>query len=363
METEKPSCPDSRQIPALAGKPSESQYRRNELRGSDDYRAITREAFELMISWGERLEALCFSSTHAPFYNRDKVVDLVMRILATGLRRYDPVDEQKWDETIFGWTLEECKDRSWREIWEYGESGEDIPLVETVGLLTGYAYYGIIPYPLEESTSSGSIETIRNSIQATRAALAPNGGGNPTTPTMDRVLLAAECRLKLDEDIDVTSEQLAALARIEIKSMRNALTPSSGSGLKVRDGAITAESALNWLRSRGNFKTSLWHEVEQDDPVAEPIVGEILWVPFADDKIEFHPTKSQREGNYTVGPKGSELTFSDYRAALDCLARMRPESYWWHPSTARHPRMVTAVGFHPRTAEELGLPPIDGGDR
>jgi len=83
---------------------------------------------------------------------------------------------------------------------------------------------------------------------------------------------------RLDEGKGVAPDQLAALARIGQKSIRNALAPSSGSGLELKDGAVTAVSALKWLSAPGGFKTSIWRDVPTNAP--EPgsaIEGEILW--------------------------------------------------------------------------------------
>jgi hypothetical protein len=141
-------------------------------------------------------------------------------------------------------------------------------------------------------------------IEATEAALRACGPGKPNTPTLARVLLAAQGRLALDEGRDVTPEQLAALARIGIKSMRNALAPSSGSGLKIRDEAISAESALNWLHKRGDYKTTLSPGLASIAPVAEPIAGEILFVPFASDDIEFPPGQMPARRQIHGRPQG-----------------------------------------------------------
>ena len=112
-----------------------------------------------------------------------------------------------------------------------------------------------------------------------------------------------------------------------------------------------AESALNRLHAQGDCKTTFLPEEKSSiAPVVEQIAGEVLFVPFASDDIEFHPIECLRDGKYTVGPKGAEQTFIDYRAALDCLARMQPASYWRHPNTANNWGTVTAVGFRPRIA-------------
>jgi len=70
-----------------------------------------------------------------------------------------------------------------------------------------------------------------------------------------------------------------------------------------------------------------------------------------------------RGPGYPIGPKGSERTVIDYRQALDQLARMRPAPYWRCPNTVGNWGIVTAVGFRPRTADELGLLSEKGGDK
>ena len=172
--------------------------------------------------------------------------------------------------------------------------------------LLAYAYHGLGP-PNYQGLFDETVkhqEYVRRLIEAAKSAVATVGPEHAATRSLSAVLLAAEGRLALDQGHNVTPEQLASLARIGIKSMRNALAPSSGSGLKMHDGVIVAESALNWLHARGNYKTTIWLEEKSlIAPVAEPIAGEILFVPFASDDIEFHPVKCRRDGKYTVGQR------------------------------------------------------------
>jgi hypothetical protein len=255
---------------------------------------------------------------------------------------------------------------SWRELWSDWIFLADTPLGTGVKQLLGYAFNGLWPinYPELFDETVEREDYVPRLIEGAKSAVVTLGLDNPATRSLNTVLLAAEGRLALDQGRNVTPEQLASLARIGIKSMRNALAPSSGSGLKMRDGAIVAESALNWLHARGNYKTTIWLEEKSlTAPFSEPIAGEILFVPFASDDVEFHPVKCRRDGKYTVGPKGAEETFIDYRAALDCLARMQPASYWKHPNTANNWGTVTAIGFRPRTPAELGLEPAERGEK
>jgi hypothetical protein len=254
---------------------------------------------------------------------------------------------------------------SWRKLlpgkseypWIHGTA-----LELGVSDLLDYAYEGLPPFRDRFEEDVRREEYPKRFVDAINAVVAPLGPDNSVTRRLRKILLAAEGRLAIDEKLDVSPEQLAELAQIGIKSMRNALAPSGGSGLKMRGGtgAITAESALNWLRARGDYKPTCWEESEVTFKPAS-IAGEVLFVPFASDNIEFHPVACLRDGKYTVGPNGAEQIFTDYRAALDCLARMKPASYWKHPNAANNWRTVTAIGFRPRTPLELGLEPAQGG--
>jgi hypothetical protein len=300
----------------------------------EDFEA--HEVANLILRAGERLAALCLD---------ESAVDAAMKCLhhALGLEEHFPIDY--------------TGDRSWRTLWEPSNSTnlEELPLAQRLTSLNAYAYFGLSP---AQDGQNCTIEDIRSNIEAVKTAIELDSVDKTKLSDLDKTLLAAQGRLALDEDKGITPDQLAALARIELKSMRNALTPSSGSGLEVKDRAVTATSALKWLNARGEFKSSIWRVGSTSAQSAKPTVavkGEILWVPFASDKTEFHPSTCLRAGKYTVGPKGFEETMTDYHEALGSLARMRPAPYWRRPNTVGNWGIVTAVGFHPRTAEELGL--------
>jgi hypothetical protein len=306
----------------------------------EDFEA--HEVANLIVRAGERLAALCLD---------DNAIDAAMKCLhhALGLVEDFPIDYDG--------------DRSWRTVWDAANSNflEGLPLAQRLTSLNAYAYFGLSP---THDGQSCTIEDIRSVIETVKSAIEPDSVDRQKASDFDRTLLAAQGRLAIDEGAGIAPDQLAALARIELKSMRNALTPSSGSGLEMKDRTVTATSALKWLNARGDFKTSIWRVGSTAARSTEPIIaikGEIFWVPFASDKTEFHPSTCQRAGNYTVGPKDSERTFTDYRQALDCLARMRPAPYWRRPNTVGNWGTVTGTGFRPRTAEELGLPPSHQG--
>lgn len=321
---------------------------------------------------GELLESVFLVKGHEPGSPLQKTVDRIMGFIFSrtwdgeGQSAEKTTDEKIIDTFIEFLNHDIMNKQSWRVLWSDDIALADTPLGQGVKDLLAYAYGGDGPYNCQGlfGETVTHEEYIRKLLESCKVAVVTVGLDNPATRDLNTVLRAAECRLALDQGRDVTPEQLAALARIEIKSMRNALAPSSGSGLKLHGGAIAAESALIWLHARGHYVHTLWYdEIPVAAPPAEPITGEILFVPFASDDIEFHPIKCRRDGKYTVGPKGAEQTFIDYRTALDCLARMKPASYWRHPNTAKNWGTVTAVGFRPRTAEELGLEPPEGGKK
>ena len=298
---------------------------------------------KLIINAGDRLAALCLD---------ENAVDTTMKFLHRALDMPDfPPDH--------------AGDLSWRTLWRETGTGnlERLPLAQKLTSLNAYAHFGLSP---ASDGRNCTIEDIKGMVGIVTAAIGRPSGDRPTTAEIDKTLLAAQGRLALDEDAPITLDQLAALARIGVKSMRNAAAPSSGSGLEAKEGSVSASSAQKWLTARGNFKTSIWHQAEtvtamiKADQSAE---GEILWVPFASDKTEFHPSFCLRAGNYTIGPKGSERAVTDYRQALDCLARMRPSPLWRRPNTAGNWGTVAAVGFRPRTAAELGLSSRSGGEK
>lgn len=250
----------------------------------------------------------------------------------------------------------------WKTLWEETSLVEllDLPLAQKLTSLNAYAYFGLSP-----ASDGGpcSIADIKSMIDVVSAALSLSEAERAVSAEIDRTLLAAQGRFALDEGTGLLPDQLAALVRLGQKSMRNALAPSSGSGLEMKDGRITAASALTWLNARGDFKSSLWRQTPSARSAARtepPLAGEILWVPFASDSTEFDPAKCIRGGRYTVGPKGSEITFTDYRQALDALARMKPAAYWRRPNSAGNWGIVTADGFRPRSAKELGLAASEG---
>lgn len=325
----------------MENKLAEAEYEARLQEFSEEYRDYEEDAIgKLIADTGERLAALCLD---------EDAVDAAMKCLfrELGLQENFPIGYEG--------------DRSWRALWAEGNSTylDVLPLSQRLTSLNAYANFGLSPSEKKPCT----IADIQNVIATVQRAISQATGDSIKATHFERTLLAAQGRLAIDQGLNLTQEQLAALARIEMKSMRNALAPSSGSGLQVKDRSITAASALIWLNARGNFKTSIWDLSDTSANVVQPttkIEGELFWVPVARDKTEFHPVTCLRDGSFTVGPKGSEDTFTDYREALDALARMKPAAFWRRPNSVGNWGIVTADRFYPRTAQELGLTTTSG---
>ena len=295
--------------------------------------AETYEDFEgadvvtLIRGVGERLAQVCLD---------ESAVDQVMISLheALGLPSF-PADH--------------VGDRSWRTLWSETQAGDamELPLAQRLVGLNAYAFGGLSPVD-----GICEIDDIKRAVVQVRTALGLEVD-LAKLPDIHRTLLAADARLAIDEGHPVGPEPLAAIARLGIKSVRNAFAPSSGSGLSVKDGKATPESAREWLMARGDFRPSMWRRDQEEAIVREPVSGEIIWVPFAKDGTAFHPEECRRAGKYVIGPKGAEQVVEDYDAALDLLSRMRPVAYWRRPNSAGNWGIVTAVGFRPVTREEL----------
>ncbi len=326
-----------------------------------EHSARQREAWGVpkeVIGVSEVIEALMrhFDAVDKLFLD-PAAVDLAARVLHEAVDDHEglwkPYDFSTWSENdirsyqegVFQSMAENARIEPWRTKWSREDAGI-LGVTWIIQSLYAFAYFGISP----SGDNICTVEEIRTRIATAEAA------SQPENEHFNRTLLAAQARLALDEGIDVSPAQLAALARIESKSMKNAFMPSGRSGLELKDGLVTAASALNWLAAKSKYKQSIWKDIQNLSlEAARPIEGELLFVPFASDGSQFDPGTCRRDGKYTVGPKGFEQTFSDYRQALDTLARMTPAPCWKRPNAAGNWDLAIGQGFRPRSVAELGL--------
>jgi hypothetical protein len=292
---------------------------------------------QLMVRTGEWLELLLMNK---------EVVNDVMRLI------YEQVVDER------GLPVANVP---WRELWAEIDESSAPMLSQFMIALNAYAYWGLHPDPMGtfvdlESEDVGPIEAFVLKAREFLNAVPPTWG---TTENLTRTVLAAEARELLDSGFDITPEQLAALARVSIKSIRNLVTPKGGlADLRPGDsGLIANEDAMRWLLARPSFKPSIWREAAGRPlgvsmaTVLSPDLGDVIFVPVAKDGSRFDPETCRRNGGYTIGPKGAEEKVENYREAVARLTRM-PVPQWRRPNPQGHWGIVSGVSWQRRAVAE-----------
>ncbi len=240
--------------------------------------------------------------------------------------------------------------------------------------LNAYAYFGLpisfSPYGEQENIS----ETIEERQRCIYDLIVESDLMLP-----DRAVHAAKARWKLDTADDtrwelvtaddkgsMSQEELAALAQVSVKSIKNLLTPSSGRRLQARkDGSIAVSEARRWLNSRPDFKSSVWQLEETADctetlaSVEQSPLRDVVFIPMAKDGTYFSPEhkyehKYKHSGCYRIGPKENEQTVENYLEALEVLNSMETPM-WRRPGARGRWGIVTGVTWTRKTLAELGL--------
>jgi hypothetical protein len=275
-------------------------------------------------------------------------------------------------------------DRIMKDLFRYAAGGDDIPegyesgswvtLWEQEGLSqTGHlrpgtqlyelAAFGLFGLPLDletfeiQDTPENLAAAVEEQVTKYRTLLDSVPQKWLETPAIERTVLAAEARILLDTGRDVTPEQLAAIARVSLKSIRNLLTPKSGSvALRIVEGRIPNGDARRWLSGRPDFKSSIWWEPDlirgsvNDEPIQQ--LENVVFVPVANDGSWFDPVTCRNSRGYTIGPGRSEEKVEDYWKALERLARM-PRPSWRRPNAAGNWGIVTGTVWERRLVSEL----------
>lgn len=158
---------------------------------------------------------------------------------------------------------------------------------------------------------------------------------------------AASGRAKLDEiheDIELKLDEIAALAGMTVKSVRNATTAKGKDNLAVdENGGVDPEEAERWLRNRRGFRGSVWH-VEDDAEQIEPAndnahVDSVVFVPMAHDGSTFSPD-DQKGSVYRVGMTAEPEIYQSFDDALHALQHMKVPR--WHAPRKRGWTVYTA---------------------
>lgn len=154
--------------------------------------------------------------------------------------------------------------------------------------------------------------------------------------SVQRTILAARGRLKIDLGQPLTVHELAAASGVATKRIQNAIyAKSDDAPIPDTDGLISVASAERWLTAR-QYQPSIWREYlgerkngvqadtannEDDDRGTD----EYLFVPEAADGSVFAPSCARGGGeneHYLIGAKGNQQPFDDYDDALKALTAM-----------------------------------------
>jgi hypothetical protein len=229
--------------------------------------------------------------------------------------------------------------------------------------LNSFAFWGLRPdlkFAGIDTDEAKLVDAVRHYVSMGRDLFDAIPASWGTVAELECTVLAAEARLRLDTGDDVKPEQLAALAQVSVKSIRNLLTPQGGpSDMKLNDaGEVPGADALRWLQGRSDFKSSLWQSADAATVVSSPAtpasenLGEVIFVPVAKDGSWFDPVACRNRRGYMIGPKGAEEPIDDYRTALRRLERM-PIPYWRRPNAAGNWGLVAGVSWRRKVLSEL----------
>jgi hypothetical protein len=257
--------------------------------------------------------------------------------------------------------LDDSAEQHWRSLWDEVDinSAAEVRGGQFLTGLHGFAFYGLRPDFRFFGIDAGDVlKAMEAYVGQGRSLVDAIPSGWPEAAQTRATVFAAEARLRLDTGRNVTPEQLAALGRIALKSLRNLLAPKGGGGdLSTNSaGEIAAQEALRWLGGRSDFLPSLW-QVEggnwgRESPAEQPELGEVVFVPVAKDGTFFDPVTCGRHGRYTIGPKGAEEAVDNYREALARLSRM-PTPHWRRPNKLGNWGIVAGVGWQRKVLDEL----------
>lgn len=252
-----------------------------------------------------------------------------------------------------------ASDRDWRAEWadDSQNSADLMRRGQDMTELMAFSGFGIQPdVPGAPTDRRKAIEECVAAFRAFVDSIPPGWG---EMREVRQVALAAEARIRLDTGESVSIEQLAALSGLGFRSLQNLIAKKGGNLWADAEGRVAADAALEWLRARSDFKDSVWMDPDREVADAEndfhegEVLGEFLFVPVAADGTAFTPDCS-RGGRYTVGLKGEEQPFEDYRKALEHIASMtRPA--WRRPNDKGNWGIVRADRWERRSVASLGL--------
>jgi hypothetical protein len=254
----------------------------------------------------------------------------------------------------------------WRERWQnmLYSNNSDFQSTQLMTALNAYGFWGLYPdcayFGFKTPEGGAKIDDIGRVVALGRTLLDAIPSGWGTDSYLSNTIQAAEARYGIDAERDITPAQLASLARLSLKSIKNLSTPANPAAMwkLTPEGKVPWKVAKTWLETREGFKTSVWHLVDSNDLHDQREISEdledVVFVPMAKDGSIFDPVKCKTSGGYTIGKKGAEEQVEDYLTALRRLSKM-PTPYWRRPNAVGNRNLVSGVSWQRKTLEELGI--------
>lgn len=246
-----------------------------------------------------------------------------------------------------------------------------LEVAQRIKAVHGYAYYGL-PIDLRHGDFENYFYAIDLTRRHTREELETYLGSQPEMKEIGKTFDLADARWELldrpSEDgetsdnsfVAIHVHDIATLAGVSEKTVRNLLSPSGGNRLRQDSkGRIAVSDLREWLASRPSFRGSIWQSVDENYPLElegwaeRSLEDEVVFVPVSKDGSVFHPDLKVN-GAYTIGPKHQEYQVEDFQEAVRELQTMgRP--CWRRPAEGGRWGLVAATHWERKTLGELGL--------
>lgn len=152
-----------------------------------------------------------------------------------------------------------------------------------------------------------------------------------------------------NDDKDLTFTEVAALANMSEKSVRNAFIALKERDVVYKKGNtqyIKVAFVCKWLTHRKDYKPI------KNLSGMSGCSDEYINVPVAIDGTYFSYTCEYKRGGYQIGPKGAEVKVNNFDDALEQLLHM-PLAKWRRPNASGNYGLVSAVEWKRIKRSEL----------
>jgi hypothetical protein len=236
-------------------------------------------------------------------------------------------------------------------------------LVAAYTALYAYGDSGVIHAESDEDTIEAGKQRIKDAMAEADMIAEILANASSAGSALDSIRALASGRWALDHGGSLTPQQIARLAEVDLKTVRNAI---SAKEMATEDGTVPAASALEYLSKRRNFRPSQWREsglTKIEDPIALLLMGQdeevdYVFVPRGNDNSAFLPDLCRMNKDlgvpaYQIGDKDKPVYIAGYYEALDALSKM-PKPAWRRPNENGHwGRIVHAGGAWDRMRRNI----------